>query len=47
MADKILQHVCLEDGMCRLRAWWVFTGVDKFAKFAADPKNKKKIIQAP
>lgn len=47
ICDKILQRVCLEDGMSRLRAWWVFQGVNLFASFAADPSNKKKIIKAP
>jgi hypothetical protein len=47
MADKILQYICREDGMSKLRAWWVFVGVDKFAAGAADPNSKKKIIRAP
>jgi hypothetical protein len=47
MADKILQYICLEDGMCSLRAWWVFKGVRKFAASAADPSSRKKIHAAP
>jgi hypothetical protein len=47
MADKILQYICLEDGMWKLRAWWVFQGVSKFAASAASPKNKRKIHTAP
>ena len=47
IADKILQMICRQDGMSKLRAWWVFTGVDKFAAGAAAAKNKKKIITAP
>jgi hypothetical protein len=47
MADKILQQICLEDGMSRIRAWWVFVGVSKFAASAASPKNKRKVHQAP
>jgi hypothetical protein len=47
VADKILQYICLEDGMCKLRAWWVFQGVSKFAASAALPKNRKKIYTAP
>jgi hypothetical protein len=47
IADKILQYTCLEDGMFRLRAWWVFVGVDKCAATAASPKNKKKVHFAP
>lgn len=26
-ADRILQRICIEDGMCQLRAWWVYQGV--------------------
>lgn len=26
-ADKILKQICIEDGMSRLRAWWVYHGV--------------------
>lgn len=26
-ADELLQRICLEDGMSRLRAWWVYMGV--------------------
>lgn len=34
-ADRTLKELCLEDGMCRLRAWYYFEGVDHFAAFAA------------
>ena len=46
-ADKELRKACLEDGMNRLRAWYVYHAVSKFAGFAASPKNKKKILTAP
>lgn len=46
-ADKLLKKICLEDGMSKIRAWWVFQGVDKFAGYAASPKNKKLILEAP
>ena len=46
-ADDLIKKICLEDKMCEIRAWWVYKGLDKFADFAADPKNKKKIIYAP
>jgi len=46
-ADKELKRICLEDGMSKLRAWWVYKGVRRFAKFAALPENKKKILVAP
>jgi hypothetical protein len=47
MADVILQNICREDGMSRIRAWWVFQGVSKFAASAASPKNKRKVHTAP
>ena len=30
VADKELQRICLEDGMSRLRAWWVYKAVKLF-----------------
>ena len=47
VADRILKHICREDGMSKIRAWWVFQGVHRFASFAASPRNKKKIHTAP
>ena len=41
LADIELKRICLEDGMSRLRAWYVYHSVRKFAKFAALPENKK------
>lgn len=46
-ADKELRKVCLEDGMSRLRAWWVYHAVRRFGSPAADPKNKRKVLTAP
>jgi len=46
-ADKLLQVMCKEDGMCSLRAWLVYQGVRKFGDPAADPTNKKPIVMAP
>ena len=47
MADQLLREICLEDGMCKLRASWVYYGVRLFAGFAADKRHKKKEIIAP
>lgn len=47
IADGILRQICLEDGMSKLRAWYVFHSVDKFAATAASPKNKKTVCTAP
>ena len=46
-ADRLLQAMCQEDGMNSLWAWWVFQGVKIFGGAAADPVNKKPIVQAP
>lgn len=34
-ADQVLRDVCLEDGMCALRAWWVYHAVRLGAGYAA------------
>lgn len=46
-ADMELRRICLEDGMSRLRAWWVYRGVRLGAGFAANPVNRKPILKAP
>jgi hypothetical protein len=46
-ADKELKKACLQDGMSRLRAWYVYTAVKHFAGYAADPSNRKKVLTAP
>ena len=46
-ADRELYKICIEDGMCPLRAWYVYQSVKRFAKFAALPKNRKPLITAP
>jgi len=47
IADYELRRICLEDGMNRMRAWWVYHGVQAGAAFAADPMNRKPILTAP
>ncbi len=34
-ADRLLQRICREDGMSRLRAQWVYWGVKTFGRRAA------------
>jgi hypothetical protein len=47
-ADKVLRQVCLERGMFRFRAWYVYKAVRKFAAFATKPNGKEdKIICTP
>ena len=47
LADKLLVKLCREDGMSRIRAWWVYKTVRAFAGPAASQKNKKEVITAP
>lgn len=46
-ADRILQRICREDGMSRLRAWWVYQGVRLAGGPSADPGNERPLITAP
>ncbi len=46
-ADRLLQAMCIEDGMSKLRAWWVYRGVRWFGDVAADPKSIRPTITAP
>ena len=45
--DRLLQSICLEDGMWAARAWWVYQGVRFGGGPAADPANTKPILVAP
>ena len=36
-ADDLLKEICLQDGMPRLRAWYVHKAVSWFGEFAARP----------
>ena len=46
-ADLILRDICIEDGMSRIRAWWVYHAVRRFADVAADPAASRPLIRAP
>lgn len=46
-ADRILQDLCRQDGMLRIRAWWVYHGVRLFADPAADPASRRPLTHAP
>ena len=46
-ADMFLRDLCLEDGMWRIRAWWVYRGVRLGGGPSADPDNAKPILEAP
>lgn len=45
--DRLLQKMCIEDGMWRIRAWWVYKSLKWFGGSAADPENKKPVLIAP
>jgi len=45
-ADRLLQQIVLEDGMTRLRAWWVYTAVSIFGGVYLN-NNATKILTAP
>ncbi len=47
IADRLLQQICIDDGMWKVRAWWVYKTVSMFAGPAADPENEKEILTAP
>jgi len=47
IADKEFHETCLFDGMNQIRAEAWYLGVHEFAEYAANPKNKKKILTAP
>ena len=38
-ADKLLKDLCLEDGMSKLRAWYVHWAVDKYGEKNAHPES--------
>ena len=42
-ADEILKEICLEDGMCSFRAWYVYQGVHIFAGGAAQPQEESEV----
>ena len=46
-ADNELRRICIQDGMSKPRAWWVYKGVRWFASPAADPAHTKPVITAP
>jgi hypothetical protein len=46
-ADLEFQKACLEDGMCKVRAWIDLVGLRQFGAYAASPENAPKIYEAP
>lgn len=46
-ADLELKRICREDGMSRIRAWWVHRGLRLGGGPAASPESRKPIHTAP
>jgi len=46
-ADKELRRICLEDGMSKIRAWWVYHSVRLAGGSSAIPGNVREICVAP
>jgi hypothetical protein len=46
-ADRLLQSLCIEDGMSKARAWLVYQGVHRFGDPAADPAHDRPVLRAP
>lgn len=40
-ADEILRELCLKDGMCSFRAWYVYRAVRIFAEGGARPRKER------
>jgi hypothetical protein len=47
VADSTLRTLCLEDGMCTARAWWVYQGVRWGGHPSADPRYQRPVLTAP
>jgi hypothetical protein len=47
LADDLMYTCLLEDRMMKWRAYFWHREVGKFAGFAADPKNRKRVYEAP
>lgn len=45
--DQELRRMCIEDGMWKARAWWVYKGVRFGGLKSASAENRKKIYEAP
>jgi len=40
-ADRLLQRICIEDGMSHFRAWYVYQGVRIFGGGSSRPTKKR------
>ena len=47
VADHEFKRMCIEKGIFRIRAWWLYRGLSFAHGVAALPSHKKKILTAP
>jgi len=47
LADNELRQICLEDGMSKIRAWWVYRAVRRFDKSGLKKHEPKEVLPAP
>ena len=47
LADRLLQVMCIKDGMSCIRSWWVHKGLRIGGGPASNSDNKKLITMAP
>lgn len=46
-ADDELRRICIEDGMSRFRAWYVWRAVRWFGAYSSRPQDSRPVITAP
>ncbi len=46
-ADRLLRHMCRDDGMGFIRAWVVYQGVRRFGDPSASPETRKQVKKGP
>lgn len=46
LADQLLYSICLEDGMSKLRAWWIYKAVRMGADSAASWDARKTVYES-
>ena len=47
LIDMLLRTHCLEDGMMKARAWWVYKGVRAGARKSSTAQNQRQVFSAP
>ena len=47
LADRLLRKHCIEDGMWRIRAWWVYQALRLFGAKNTLPSQRRPLLRAP